>query len=172
MLKHLIQAALARRSSHRRSPYHCRPCRRSPWQPVLQDIRQYSAAVILCGLFLLLLELLLGKTCLLRILLGIPCPGCGLSRAALLLFSGHPAESIALHPFLLPLLFVLLLWIWEHYILDRPPRLFAISICLCFGGMFIFYLYRMKHCFPLVPPMTYDSKNLAHTLLSLLGFPF
>ena len=162
MLKHLIQAALARRSSHRRSP----------WQHVLQDIRQYSAAVILCALFLLLLELLLGKTCLLRILLGIPCPGCGLSRAALLLFSGHPTESIALHPFLLPLLFVLLLWIWEHYILDRPPRLFAISICLCFGGMFIFYLYRMKHCFPLVPPMTYDSENLAHTLLSLLGFPF
>ena len=59
MLKHLIQAALARRSSHRRSPYHCRPCRRSPWQHVLQDIRQYSAAVILCALFLLLLELLL-----------------------------------------------------------------------------------------------------------------
>lgn len=33
-----------------------------------------------------------------------PCPGCGLSRAAHLLLEGHVADSLRMHPFLVPLL--------------------------------------------------------------------
>ena len=33
-----------------------------------------------------------------------PCPGCGLSRAAHLLLDGHVAESLRMHPFVVPLL--------------------------------------------------------------------
>src|SRR5690606_41256618 len=36
-------------------------------------------------------------------LFGLPCPGCGLTRATLLLFSGNLVESLAVHPLALPL---------------------------------------------------------------------
>lgn len=31
-------------------------------------------------------------------LFGVPCPGCGLTRAALAALTGHPAEALRLHP--------------------------------------------------------------------------
>ncbi|HOU91867.1 MAG TPA: DUF2752 domain-containing protein [Polyangiaceae bacterium] len=52
------------------------------------------------------LALLVGEvggvtTCPLAGLLGVPCPGCGLTRATWALVTGHVAEAIALHPFVL-----------------------------------------------------------------------
>ncbi|GEM_PF-817805 len=40
-------------------------------------------------------------TCPLAGLLGVPCPGCGLTRATWALLNGRFAEAIALHPFVL-----------------------------------------------------------------------
>ena len=37
--------------------------------------------------------------CPLRTATGIPCPGCGLSRALVALLHGHAADAVALHPF-------------------------------------------------------------------------
>ena len=39
--------------------------------------------------------------CLFRWLLDLPCPGCGLSRAASLLLDGAVADSLRMHPFAL-----------------------------------------------------------------------
>ena len=37
--------------------------------------------------------------CLFRALTGLPCPGCGLTRALSSLIQGHPAAAFSYHPF-------------------------------------------------------------------------
>ncbi|MGH9669642.1 MAG: DUF2752 domain-containing protein [Terriglobales bacterium] len=48
--------------------------------------------------------------CLFRALSGLPCPGCGLTRALSSLIQGHPAAALSYHPFafiVLPLFLML-----------------------------------------------------------------
>jgi hypothetical protein len=49
-------------------------------------------------------------TCGFKALLGVPCPGCGMTRALLLVGQLRVAEALVLHP-LVPVLLLLLLWL-------------------------------------------------------------
>ena len=50
--------------------------------------------------------------CIFRVTLGIPCPGCGMTRAASYLLHGDVATSLRLHPFALLMAFeAALLWV-------------------------------------------------------------
>ena len=114
----------------------------------------------------------LGWSCPLQHFTGIPCPGCGLSRAASLLTQGRLEESLTVHPFLISLLFVLVLWAWERYGRNRSPRLSAAAALLCFTGMILFYAWRITRYFPQTPPMVYEADNLLHSIFRLIqGFP-
>lgn len=55
------------------------------------------AAVIVAALALVPFN-----TCVLRRLAGIPCPGCGFTRAVLCLLHGDVAGSVRMHPLALP----------------------------------------------------------------------
>ena len=47
------------------------------------------------------LLLLTGVGCPIRYVTGIPCPGCGMTRAAYLLMHGHPIAALRQNPFIL-----------------------------------------------------------------------
>ena len=48
-----------------------------------------------------ILHFLLGTPCIFRQMTGLYCPGCGGTRAAIALLSGHPVRSFLLHPIIL-----------------------------------------------------------------------
>jgi len=64
--------------------------------------------------------------CPLPLTLGIPCPGCGITRAFSLATHGHFAEAYAFHP-LWPLLLAYFGLIWIYKMVEeargKPPRL-------------------------------------------------
>ena len=58
--------------------------------------------LFLCGLLLYVVLLRLGGlTCLIRAIFGIPCPGCGMTRAVLSLLSFDLPQALAYHPLVL-----------------------------------------------------------------------
>jgi len=64
--------------------------------------------------------------CPMALMLGIPCPGCGFTRAFSLLTHGHFAEAIAFHG-LAPAMLAYLAFLWVYKIVESargtPPRL-------------------------------------------------
>lgn len=111
-------------------------------------------------------NLLLGKICALRIISGIPCPGCGLTRAFLLLLQGKVKEATVIHPFWLPVLAVFAAFlICRYFIVNEKRRKKAIRVIgsvavVMVIAMFAFYFYRMAMYYPKEEPMVYDRYNL------------
>jgi hypothetical protein len=60
--------------------------------------RAELAMLLVFGLLLLLLLVTGLPICPTAGILGVPCPGCGMTRAALSLFSGHPLEALRHNP--------------------------------------------------------------------------
>jgi hypothetical protein len=73
-------------------------------------------------------------------LLGVPCPGCGLTRAALALVEGDVARAVELHP-LLPVLMPLGAWLACAELLTErgaaAPRARQRGVRELFGGALV-----------------------------------
>lgn len=106
--------------------------------------------------------------CPMKILTGIPCPGCGMTRAIFLMLTGHFSESFEMHPMALLWILLGLYFFICRYILDRKPKGAAtMAVVLCVM-MFPIYIYRMCTLFPDYPPMVYTQTPLGDMLIELL----
>ena len=73
--------------------------------PKLPESRVFRSALVVATWALVPLSVFAGKQqCTIAATLHRPCPGCGLTRATLLLAHGHLRESLAMHPLALPIL--------------------------------------------------------------------
>lgn len=89
-----------------------------------------------------------GLPCIFRMVTGLQCPGCGMSRALSALFTGHfhaAAEYNILSVTLLPLLAVFFLIKAVRFVITGSKELSVpevIFLVLCFIGCILFFLYR------------------------------
>ncbi len=126
----------------------------------------YSVLGVVCGIVVILgaMKLFLGVTCPMKFLIGLPCPGCGLSRAFELLLRGKVEQSFRMHPFLIP---YLLMFVMEMFFRTKHEKYAILKngyIVLVVVTSLIFYCWRMKHFFPKQEPMTYYENNLISKL--------
>lgn len=80
-----------------------------------------AAIGLLAGTFVLAHGPLPGPPCLFRLSIGIPCPGCGLTRSLMELWQGHLLASFRYHPLGLPL-FVACVALLLTLLRNRPPK--------------------------------------------------
>ena len=77
------------------------------------------AAVLAC---LILFALIFHDVCPVQILYGLPCPGCGLTRAGVLLLTGHFAAAFQMHPFIYGWAALLLYVLLCRYVKGCKPK--------------------------------------------------
>lgn len=113
---------------------------------------------ILLGLaiYWLVTQLLFREFCATRILTGFPCPGCGMTRAAILMMTGHFSESFQMHPMVLPWFLLGLYFCFCRYILGKKAKGAAVVAVLLCCIMMLLYIYRMITIFPNQEPMTFS----------------
>jgi hypothetical protein len=134
----------------------------------LELLKKYWIGIIL-GLFVMIgLDYVYGSVCFSIIMFGIPCPGCGMTRATKLLLTGHLKQSFQMHP-LLPLVIIGVVFypiikkILKNYILF--VKIYVIICLVIFIG---FYIYRMKMYYPNIQPMIYYKDNYLYKVALFL----
>jgi hypothetical protein len=99
---------------------------------------------------------------------GLPCPGCGMTRACLHVLSGNFEEAFYYHPlfWLVPIVFGIV--IFQKYSLISKiyhSKLFWSSVLSLVVGV---YIYRMLQFFPNQAPMDFETQAWIPRLFATL----
>jgi hypothetical protein len=109
-----------------------------------------------------------GGLCAFRGLMGIPCPGCGGTRAILHLAKGDISGCIELNPSA-PLIFLCLLnEIRVCYFNRGNKKLAGILLFISVAISLILYVVRMKLYFPYREPYVFYDNSLLFRILRLI----
>lgn len=133
-------------------------------KPALKRLGEF----VLLGAAFLVLMTVVDVFCPLRAVTGVPCPGCGLTRAWLAALRLDFPAAFQAHPlFLLAPALVLLALVKGGRIFPSrwANRIFWLGMAALFLGC---YLWRMLTLFPDTPPMDYYHGSLLGRLLSRL----
>ncbi len=127
---------------------------------IRRDWDSYKTGLLMAAGIVLGVSLLGHGLCPSRELLGLPCPGCGLTRSILLIFRGRFAESWQLQPFGYAWLALAAVFVLDRYVLESRQKLWKGLLVMICIGMVALYGYRMVTLYPHTEPMTYYAGNL------------
>jgi hypothetical protein len=111
--------------------------------------------------------------CIFKHTLGIPCPGCGMTRAFIHLFHLDIEGALYYHPlfFLVPIIFGIFLFRKKIPFFEKLCKNnYLIGSIL--GLFLIVYLYRMIVLFPSTPPMDYNEQSVAANIFHWVARQF
>lgn len=124
-------------------------------------LKYYMMIIIVC-IYIILSIIFKFTSCISKLLIGIPCPGCGITRAFLCLIKLDIKGAIYYNP----LIFIVPIIIWILIFKERPiinkiykSRLFWI---LLFCLIFIVYILRFIYIFPNSPMEHFDNNLLEY----------
>lgn len=131
------------------------------WLRIKNDIKEYRMALLVCGIYYAVMRVCFHAFCPLVIVTGLPCPGCGLSRACLLLLGGEFFRSFRMHPLAVFWIFWVLYAAGNRYLCGRKvSRRMQRALMVLALATLILYVVRMLLYFPQRPPMAYTGGNL------------
>lgn len=137
------------------------------WDRVRQDIYNFRHVVLILIIYYIVVRTITGKFCPSVIITGLPCPGCGMTRATIFLLTGQFARAARINP-------AIFLWaafavyaVVQRYIRGRKVKgatwLLTVIALLMIG----LYIYRMVTVFPNRPPMSITRGSLLSNLIPL-----
>ncbi len=132
--------------------------------------RRYGVVLLFLAVYLTVSYFFTGSPCVFRLLTGVPCPGCGLTRAFFALFRFDFGQAFFFHPFIFLLIPIAVFILVEGGIRGKPLKKYYplfIAAAACF---FLLYILRMICLFPGDQPMAYDRSSILGRILEARGF--
>ncbi len=129
------------------------------------DVRVWWKFGVVFLLYDLLANVWFGAFCPSVIVAGLPCPGCGMTRAVFYFATGRFERGWQMNPLgILWLLLALYFCVMRYGFGKKPKGLWQMA-GIVIGLMILVYLYRMYRYFPGEPPLCYTPGNLLERLI-------
>lgn len=129
--------------------------------------KTYIYATLGVVAYYLVMSQLFEFSCIAMLLFGLPCPGCGMTRAAWLFVTGNFANSFAMHPLLVPVgLFAAFAFVW--WIKGKNTEKLKTPFIVLLVIFVAVYIVRMILLFPHQEPLVANPDSLLHNVINLL----
>ena len=129
-------------------------------QRLIKDIKAFYPAVIVFGIYNIIVRKLFHAYCPFLIFTGFPCAGCGMTRAVFYILTGRIKRGMALNP-AAPMWILFLIWFFmERYLRRRTPKYVKAVLAAVVLVTVGIYIYRMVNFFPGSPPLVFYRNNI------------
>lgn len=135
---------------------------------VWKDIVTIKWALVAIGAYFLVTQVIFDEFCLMRILTGFPCPGCGATRACMRVLGFKWKEALDMNPTIFLWIPYILFLIYQRYIGKKQPKLSNILLVVVCVITILWYLTGMALYFPNREPFTFFDGNLLQKCYPLL----
>lgn len=138
---------------------------------LLKDIKSVRWAIMIIIAYFALFRKFIYTICPVVLMTGYPCPGCGLTRAALRLLHFDFTGAWEMHPFIYVIGVLALFFCLNRYILNgKYTKQLKAFVVITAIAMIIFYIWRMFTIYPEIPPMTYYEGNCLRRILYFVKY--
>ena len=128
------------------------------WNRIWSDIKQYRWVIVAFILWNVVIRSTYHAFCPILIFFGVPCAGCGMTRAIWFCVTGQLERGMQLNPSALIWIVLLVYIMLMRYVLGRKMEGIYIGLGVAVGITFVVYIYRMLVVFPGSPPMVFHQK--------------
>ncbi|MDR2546904.1 MAG: DUF2752 domain-containing protein [Lachnospiraceae bacterium] len=138
------------------------------WSRVYADIREYwwlLPGSIVLFISALLARVLFSATCPFYQLLGVPCAGCGMSRAVRFLLTAQFARAFFMNPLVFVIALFIIYCLFFRYGLGKPVPGFTVGITILAVSLLVLYVVRMYLYFPNRVPYVFNYDNLMEKIV-------
>ncbi len=127
---------------------------------ITADVKQYGMTGVALLLYTIVVNLVFHAFCPLVIFCGLPCPGCGVTRATVCFLAGRWQQAWQLNPVIFPIVITAVYFAWNRYFRGRKAK--GIKGCLVLIAVLLVsvYLARMSMYFPNREPYVYKEDNM------------
>ena len=135
---------------------------------ILTDIKTYWLPIVIIFIYLAITYFFFGNICPMQILVGIPCPGCGLTRACLSILTWRLKDAWSYNATSFLWISAILYGIWKRYFSKKKGKGGVTTAILVILGLvtMAYYVFRMISIFPQAP-MSYFEGNLLKLYINL-----
>lgn len=130
-----------------------------------RDVRAYWMFALAFAVYDILVQLVFDAFCPVAIVTGLPCPGCGMTRAVFFFVTGQIGKGWEMNPIGIGWTALAAYFCMMRYWLGKSPRGLlqaggVLTVC-----MVAFYVYRMYRYFPGDAPICYTEGCVLERLL-------
>ena len=127
---------------------------------ITADVKQYGMAGAALLLYTIVVNLVFHAFCPLVIFCGLPCPGCGVTRATVCFLAGRWQQAWQLNPVIFPIMITAAYFAWNRYFRGRKVKGLKGCLVLIAVLLVIVYLVWMSMFFPNREPYIYKEDNM------------
>lgn len=113
-----------------------------------EDLYELRYALLGIAIYYITVHVIFGQFCPMMIVLHLPCPGCGMTRALFLVLSGHWRQAWQLQPLIYGWMLLAILFVVNRYLLNKKPKALIYLLVVMLLGTLFLYAYRICFGFP------------------------
>ncbi len=133
---------------------------------IAADLKKIKICILFIILYLLVAKFLFKAVCPMVLITGLPCPGCGMTRAGMSMLRFDFKQAFYYNPCCFMWAAYFMYMFIQRYVLGNKIKYrdaLGIIVGLVTLGV---YVYRMATCFPSEAPLTFTYDNMLQHIFS------